>query len=102
MIDQTELGAIPVANPTVISQEESDGGLVLVNCDTGAALALNPTGTMVWKQIDGRRTPAAITVAVSRFFRDVPDSIGEDVLSLLRLLAEEGFVGYEIVAQRKK
>jgi hypothetical protein len=102
MVDQTELGAIPVANPAVISQEEADGGLVLVNCDTGAALALNTTGTMVWKQIDGRRTHTDITAAVSNYFRDVPDKIGEDVLLLLRILAEEGFVGYEIVAHRKK
>ena len=102
MADQTELGAIPVANPAVISQEEADGGLVLVNCDTGAALALNTTGTIVWKQIDGRRSPADITVAVSSCFRDVPDKVGEDVLSLLRLLAEEGFVGYEVVAHQNR
>ncbi|MGB9176208.1 MAG: PqqD family peptide modification chaperone [Methanoregula sp.] len=101
MVDQTELGSIPVANPAVISQEDVDGGLVLVNCDTGSALALNATGTMVWKQIDGRRTPSDITAAVSSCFRNVPDKVGEDILSLLHLLAEEGFIGYEIMTHRK-
>ena len=102
MVDQLVLGAIPVANPAVISQEDPDGGLVLVNCDTGAALALNSTGKVVWKQIDGKRTPAGITVAVSSCFRNVTDKVSEDVTSLLRLLAEEGFVGYEVMADRKK
>ena len=102
MVDQTELGSIPVANPAVISQEDAEGGLVLVNCDTGAALALNATGTMVWKQIDGRRTPSDITAAVSSCFRHVPDRVGDDVRVLLHLLAEEGFVGYELVAHGKR
>ena len=34
---------IPVANPAVVSRDGLDEGMVMVNCDKGAAIALNRT-----------------------------------------------------------
>ena len=93
-----DLGNVPVLNPAVISREGLSGGIVLVNCDTGTALSLNSTGTLVWGLIDGKRGPSEITAAVFDHFQDPPDTVGEDVRSLIAVLAEEGFIGYEMNA----
>ena len=92
--------AKPVANPTAVLREEFDGWAVLVNMDTGASMALNPTGIMVWKLIDGKSTLEEIVQAFKAQFHfdstpAVPDTVKEDVQTLLTMLAEEGFVGYE-------
>ena len=92
------LGDVPVLNPAVISREGLCEGIVLVNCDTGTALSLNSTGTLVWGLIDGKRGPVEITTAVLDHFQDPPDTVGEDVRSLMAVLAEEGFIGYEMKA----
>ena len=93
-----ETGNVPVLNPAVISREGLSGGIVLVNCDTGTALSLNSTGTLVWGLIDGNRGPAEILESVLGHFQDPPDTVGEDIRSLLAVLAEEGFIGYEMNA----
>ena len=69
------LDAKPVINPAVVTREDPDGGMILVNCDTGAALALNASGKIVWNLINGRRTPEALIAGVRREFPDAPDSV---------------------------
>ncbi|MCX6690481.1 MAG: PqqD family protein [Methanoregula sp.] len=90
---------IPVANPAVVSRDGLDEGKVMVNCDTGATIALNKTGALVWTLIDGRRNPEEIAEAVSRNFSDAPDTVKNDVAAFLVTLSEEGFLGYEIKSQ---
>lgn len=70
---------------------------MLFNLDTAGAVALNPTGVVVWKLIDGQRSVADIVTAVEGRFKDAPDTVADDVTSLLDILTEEGFVGYEEV-----
>lgn len=92
-----ELSTKPIANPDVIFQEQFDNWAVLFNLDTAGAVALNPTGVVVWKLIDGQRSVADIVTAVEGRFKDAPDTVADDVTSLLDILTEEGFVGYEEV-----
>jgi hypothetical protein len=87
---------IPVANPAVVSRDGLDEGRVMVNCDTGAAIALNRTGALVWDLIDGRRSPGEIAEAVRRQFSNAPDTVQDDVATLLATLSEDGFIGYEV------
>lgn len=87
---------IPVPNPAVVSREVPDGGRVMVNCDTGTALAINATGALVWTFIDGRRSPGAIAEEVGRHFGMAPEAVQADIDSLLATLAADGFVGYEV------
>ena len=54
VLDHIVLDTIPIANPSVVSRDTPDDGIVLVNCDTGGALALNLTGKIVWTLIDGK------------------------------------------------
>jgi hypothetical protein len=85
----------PIANPAAVLQEEPGGGAWLLNPDSAGALALNPTGIVVWKLINGRRGVSNIAAAVRRHFIDAPESVESDVSALLEVLTEEGFVGYE-------
>jgi hypothetical protein len=71
------------------------GEAVLVNLDTAASLALNATGFLVWQLVDGQRTVEQIIAAVQRHFRDVPGTAADDVIALLEILAENGFIGFE-------
>jgi hypothetical protein len=96
-MEQTER---PMANPAVIYRPVLAGEAVLVNPDTAAALALNPSGCVVWQLVDGERTVEQIVDGVRRHFRGVPDSVTDDVTALLELLAEDGFVGLEWIPEK--
>ena len=87
---------VPIPNPAAVREEGADGWTLLVNPDTAGAMAVNQTGALIWKLVDGRRTTAEITAAVRKRFPDAPDTVAEDVLALLTKLAEEGFIGREI------
>jgi len=89
----------PIANPSAVFQKGFDDWAVVVNMDTGASVSLNPTGIAVWQLINGRRTVDQIVRAFTSQFREVPDSVDEDVGSLLTTLKEEGLVGYEVNRQ---
>ena len=86
----------PVPNPAAVQEEGTDGWTLLVNPDTAGAMAVNHTGVLVWKLVDGRRTTGEIVEAMRRRFPDAPDTVAEDVQVLLTKLAEEGFIGQEI------
>ena len=90
-----ELSSKPVANPAVICRETSSGEAVLVNLDTAASLALNPTGLLVWQLVDGEPSVEQIIAGVRARFEDVPDTVDGEVIGLLDILAEDGFIGFE-------
>jgi hypothetical protein len=90
-----ELVAKPMANPDVIYHQVVADEAVLVNPDTAVALALNPSGCVVWQLVDGERSVEQIIDGVRSHFRNVPDSVADDVVSLLDNLAQDGFVGLE-------
>jgi hypothetical protein len=88
--------AIPIPNPASFFKEDHAGWGVLVNMDTAASVALNPTGTMIWKLVDGKRSSRDIALAFMKGFQDAPHCIYEDVMALLDCLAEDGLIGYEV------
>jgi hypothetical protein len=87
---------IPFPNPVAICENGPDGWTLLVNPDTSAAIAVNPTGALIWKLADGRRTVEDITTGVRRRFPDAPGSVNDDVATLLGTLSEAGLIGEEI------
>lgn len=87
--------ARPLANPSVVSRPGPDGEALLVNLDTAAALALNRTGHAVWRLVDGRRPVEEIVAAVRSRFLEVPETVADEVETLLDDLARDGFVGLE-------
>lgn len=84
-----------VQNPAVLSRPTFDDNILLVKGDTGSSLALNGCGKMIWNLIDGRRTEAEIIAQICKTFQNVPDTVTDDVTSLISTLSEEGFIGYE-------
>ena len=100
-MDIRVLNEIPIPNPAVVSRDGLDDGMVLVNCDTGSALALNNTGKIIWNLIDGIRGPPAIIAEFSRGFSAIPPTVSDDVSALLVALAGDGFIGYEVAAGEK-
>jgi len=87
---------VPIPNPAAVQEVGTDGWTLLVNPDTAGAMAVNQTGALIWKLVDGRRTTGEIAAAVRARFPDAPDTVTEDVRALLTKLAEEGFIGREI------
>lgn len=87
--------ARPLPNPAVVSRQVDAGEAVLVNLDTAASLALNASGFVVWQHVDGKRTVEEIIAAVQRYYRDVPGTVADDVIALLKILVEDGFIGFE-------
>ena len=86
----------PIPNPAAVQEEGSDGWTLLVNPDTAGAMAINHTGALVWRLVDGRRTTREIVAAVRKRFPDAPDTVAEDVQAILSKLADEGFIGQEV------
>ncbi|MBN1272510.1 MAG: PqqD family protein [Candidatus Aminicenantes bacterium] len=95
------LTATPRINPAVVQREAPDGEVVLVNLDTAASLALNQTGFIIWKLVDGRRTVEQIIDAVREHFPNTPPEVVNDVIRLMETLAEDGFVGFEWTGNKK-
>jgi hypothetical protein len=87
---------VPIPNPAAVQEEGTDGWTLLVNPDTAGAMAVNQTGALIWKLVDGRRTTEEISAAVRERFPAAPDTVVEDVRALLTKLAEEGFIGQEM------
>lgn len=87
---------VPIPNPVAVQEDGADGWTLLVNPETAGAMAVNQTGALVWKLVDGRRTTEEIAAALRDRFPDAPDAVAEDVRALLTKLAEEGFIGQEI------
>jgi hypothetical protein len=85
-----------MANPAVILRQVQPGEAVLVNTDTAASIVLNATGISAWQRMDGQHTLEDLVIALKQQFEGVPDSAVEDVRALVKALAEEGFVGYEL------
>ena len=87
---------IPIPNPAAVQEKGTNGRTVLVNPDTAGAMAVNQTGALVWKLVNGQRTAEEIAAAVRNRFPHAPGTVAEDVRALLANLAEEGFIGREI------
>jgi hypothetical protein len=87
--------------------------LILVNGLTNELVSLSPSAEAIWKLIDGTRTVSEIVAAVCREFGTTPEqnpeerpapevfgeivaadgsSVGEQVGSLIRIMAERGLV----------
>ena len=88
----------PMANPAVILRQVDSSEGVLVNTDTTASIVLNSTGLFAWRYMDGRHSLESIVEIMQHEFHDVPDTAIEDIRGLVELLADEGFVGYEVLA----
>jgi hypothetical protein len=99
--DRTDEGGPPPPPPDavpgftdvdlVLRREES--GAFLFNPETADLSCLNDVGTLVWEEIDGRKSVSEISEGVASRFDDVDrETVLEDVRTFLRDLVRLGYV----------
>lgn len=93
IIDKTSR---PIRNPAHALREADENWTVLVNLDSAAAVALNETGILLWKKINGSATIAEIIEDVKKHFADAPPEAEEDMMSVLETLRDTGLIGFEV------
>ncbi len=91
-----------MANPAVILRETSSGDAVLVNTDSAASIALNSTGFVIWKQMDGIKKVEQIIAVMHKRYSEVPHTLDEDVKKMMKMLEEDGFIGFQWRPDKKK
>jgi len=72
----------PRPNPRVVYRDLADGG-VLLHLDSGQYHSLNATGALIWKLIDGARTPPQIIDGLRAQLESSPDDLSSVVADFL-------------------
>lgn len=88
---------IPIRNPDHAFREADEDWTVLVNLDSADAVALNETGMLLWKSINGSATVGQIIEDVKKHFTDTPPDAEEDMLAVLGTLRDAGLIGFEVI-----
>ena len=83
-----------VANPSTVFREELDDWALLFNPDTGAVYGLNPVGSFIRKNMDGRRSIRDFADLVAEHFEDVPPEVEQEVAAFVEELIRKGFAEY--------
>ena len=96
MINEVHPDSRPIRNPAYALQKDKQGWTALVNLDSACGVALNETGLLVWKTIDGTRTVAEIILEIKDQFSDTPPTIDEDMMAILEVLQDAGLIGFEV------
>ena len=79
--------------PDVVD-DEVDGRAVLIDADGRELITLNPTGTLVWRSMDGARDIAELAAIVHDAIEGEVsrEQVEHDVQRFLELLSDEGLV----------
>ncbi len=96
MIGEIGLDSLPVGNPAYALQEDAGGWAVIVNLDVPTGLALNSTGLLIWRLVNGVRTVGDIIEETAKCFIDAPPTLEDDVRAILDILLDTGLIGYEV------
>ena len=86
-----DLDAVPARNPSAVFRIY-DGEATVVLPDRAEVNVLNETGTLVWQQIDGRRSLREIVRVVVEEYGVAPEQAEQDVLELIGSLREHQMV----------
>jgi len=70
-----------------------DGEAVIVHHDSSAYYGLNQSGTRIWQLlVNGISDPDAIAKELSATFKDTPETINDDIRSIIDKMIEEQLV----------
>ncbi len=82
-----------MANPEIVCQEEEDGAL-LFNPRTGEIKLVNPTGALLFRLLDGKRSKGDLADRLMREYAiENRDEAEADVDAFLREMERMGLVG---------
>ena len=71
---------------------ELDGGVVILNLDTGIYFGLNPTGTRIWNLIAQHGSLQKAFETMTEEYEAPTESLENDILQLVGQLCEKGLV----------
>ena len=80
-------------NPNLVLRVEDDDCGLLFDPDSGTVQMMNETAIDVWRQLDGRRSLREILDGLQQVYSEFPPEAEQQVLRLVRQLAELGAVG---------
>jgi hypothetical protein len=69
-----------------------EGEAVIIDLEGHRLMGLNPTGSLVWGLLNGRRSLAEISGAVADRFQVPPERAAADVSAFAELLSRRGFI----------
>jgi hypothetical protein len=75
-----------------VLHQDVSGSLMLYHMDRGEYFALDDVGARVWDLCDGTRSLSDVVTVLSEEYEAPSTEIGEDVLALIRELADEHLV----------
>ena len=82
-----------LANPEVVCHREQNGAR-LFNTDSGAALATNAIGYLIWQALAQPLTPAQLIAFLVETCQEASaPQVSADVADFLQLLLRDGFIG---------
>ncbi|HLA28891.1 MAG TPA: SynChlorMet cassette protein ScmD [Syntrophales bacterium] len=84
-----------IANPLIVLREEFDDWAILFDPDTGNTFGLNPTGVLIWKQLDGHYTLGDIVSKIREAAADVPSDVAGHVQAFVQSAVRFGLARYE-------
>lgn len=71
---------------------EMDGETVLMSIENGGYFALDRIGTEIWSRLEHAISVADLLTAMAERYGCDPDAIENDILDLLRDMAENGLI----------
>ena len=81
----------PKANSRIVFREEFDDSAILFDPDSGDACALNHTGIVIWRFLDGNHSVSDIVAEVQACFNNVPSSANNHVGRFIQELIQKKF-----------
>ncbi|PKK90636.1 MAG: hypothetical protein CVV64_09775 [Candidatus Wallbacteria bacterium HGW-Wallbacteria-1] len=86
--------AIPVRNPKVAFRVIRDEA-VLLDLSSSLYYSINPTGSLAWELMDGKRNLSEIARGIEESFEEVPASLFEELQSFTADLVSQKLVSLE-------
>ncbi|MEM8904448.1 MAG: PqqD family protein [Actinomycetota bacterium] len=84
---------MPYRRSAGVTFEVSDGRAVLLDADGDTLTTLNPTGTRIWQDLDGRRDVGELAARLGAVHPEVPvETLRTDVEAFLDELGSDGLV----------
>ncbi len=83
---------IYLRNTDVVLRDEDDSGSLLYNPDTGQVLVINETGRFIWDLCKIGSTISKILEQFNNSYKDLPESLQEDINNYLTIMTEGGFL----------
>ena len=82
---------IPKVGPSVAWQIVEDEAII-VDLATGKTIGLNPTGTLLWSNIDGQRDAGALAAALAGRFAVSPETAQSDTEEFLTEMTRRALI----------